>query len=43
MKHQNLVSLLGYCSIGEEKLLVYEYMVNGSLDRPVAEKSDGSS
>lgn len=32
VKHQNIVPLLGYCSIGEEKLLVYEYMVNGSLD-----------
>ncbi|KAK9229846.1 hypothetical protein WN944_022812 [Citrus x changshan-huyou] len=24
--------LLGYCSIGEKKLLVYDYMVKGSLD-----------
>ena len=32
VKHQNLVLLLGYCSFDEEKLLVYEYMVKGSLD-----------
>ena len=32
VKHQNLVPLLGYCCYGEEKLLVYKYMVNGSLD-----------
>ncbi|KDO40910.1 hypothetical protein CISIN_1g035768mg, partial [Citrus sinensis] len=32
VKHQNLVELLGYCSVDEEKLLVYEYMVKGSLD-----------
>ncbi|XP_010523517.1 PREDICTED: leucine-rich repeat receptor protein kinase EMS1-like [Tarenaya hassleriana] len=32
VKHPNLVSLMGYCSFREEKLLVYEYMKNGSLD-----------
>ncbi|KAL2527260.1 Leucine-rich repeat receptor protein kinase EMS1 [Abeliophyllum distichum] len=33
VKHRNLVPLFGYCSYGEEKVLVYEYMVNGSLDQ----------
>lgn len=32
IKHRNLVPLLGYCKIGEERLLVYEYMRWGSLD-----------
>ncbi|KAL4644321.1 hypothetical protein ACB092_02G157000 [Castanea dentata] len=29
--HKNLVQLLGYCAEGSKRLLVYEYMSNGSL------------
>ncbi|CAI0378928.1 unnamed protein product [Linum tenue] len=32
IKHRNLVPLLGYCKVGEERLLVYEYMPFGSLE-----------
>ncbi|OVA01440.1 Protein kinase domain [Macleaya cordata] len=32
IKHRNLVPLLGYCKVGEERLLVYEFMKFGSLE-----------
>jgi serine/threonine protein kinase len=32
-KHKNLVKLLGYCNRGEDRLLCFEFLSGGSLDK----------
>ncbi|KAK0578119.1 hypothetical protein LWI29_005316 [Acer saccharum] len=32
VQHPNLVNLIGYCVEGDQRILVYEYMPNGSLE-----------
>lgn len=40
-QHKNLVSLQGYCRHGNDRLLIYSYMENGSLDYWLHERVDG--
>lgn len=39
LRHRNLVQLQGWCCEGNELVLVYEYLPNGSLDKILHEKS----
>lgn len=43
IRHQNIVSLLGYCIHGETRFLVYELMQNGSLESHLHGPSHGSA
>lgn len=42
-QHKNLVSLKGYCRHGNDRLLIYSYLENGSLDYWLHECVDGNS
>jgi hypothetical protein len=43
IQHVNLIRLLGFCSEGTRRLLVYEHMPHGSLDRHLFVSSSGPS
>lgn len=42
VRHRNLVSLLGYCLDGNERILVYEYMPQGPLSQHLFEWSENN-
>ncbi|KAL6976221.1 Serine/threonine-protein kinase-like protein acr4 [Sarracenia purpurea var. burkii] len=42
LNHAHLLNLLGYCEEGGERLLVYEFMANGSLHQHLHGKSKAS-
>ncbi|MFS7947062.1 putative protein kinase RLK-Pelle-LRR-I-2 family [Helianthus anomalus] len=38
-KHENIISLVGYCDENNERISVFEYACNGSLDRHLSNTS----
>ncbi|CAI9269226.1 unnamed protein product [Lactuca saligna] len=41
--HENVISFIGYCNEGNERIIVYEYAVNGSLDHHLQDPKKMSS
>jgi serine/threonine protein kinase len=42
-EHPNLVTLLGYCTDGDHRILVYEYMARGSLEDHLLDLPPGAA
>ncbi|XP_030930718.1 G-type lectin S-receptor-like serine/threonine-protein kinase At4g27290 [Quercus lobata] len=42
LQHRNLISLLGYCIQGDERMLIYEYMPNKSLNYFIFEQNESA-
>uniref|UniRef100_A0ACD5U2R9 Uncharacterized protein n=1 Tax=Avena sativa TaxID=4498 RepID=A0ACD5U2R9_AVESA len=42
IQHINIVKLIGFCCERDKRLLVYEHMINGSLDSLLFKKSSGN-
>ncbi|XP_031270988.1 probable serine/threonine-protein kinase PBL11 [Pistacia vera] len=40
LNHPNVVELIGYCSEGEDRMLVYEYMTEGNLEDHLLSEND---
>lgn len=43
IQHINLVRLIGFCCEGDKRLLVYEHVVNGSLDAHLFQQSSAAA
>ncbi|VAI79311.1 unnamed protein product [Triticum turgidum subsp. durum] len=41
LQHANVIRLLGWCIHGKERILVYDFMQNGSLDRYIYDRTKG--
>ncbi|CAL1354289.1 unnamed protein product [Linum trigynum] len=43
LHHSNLVNLVGYCADGDQRILVYEYLANGSLEDHLLDLPEGKA
>ncbi|CAI0437159.1 unnamed protein product [Linum tenue] len=43
LHHSNLVNLIGYCADGDQRILVYEYLANGSLEDHLLDLPEGKA